>query len=1045
MSNRSYIDDNGKDPSVSAVEQSEEAGVTPGFLGGSDWPAGAAYKLNGEYYDGNDKKLKPNKKRTGAAGELFSAERSAENDILDQPSDDLDGNEHNEASPRGFYSGQGKMDKKGKSGGKNKKGGSMGRLKKGGPVGLIITAVLGIVGAISGMQLSQPFSLIAQFQETFNSMHTSANMRTKRIFGLQLGKQVKDPVKGTIFGRTLKITKKQREKLKQHGIEVDDDFQGTGTRVLKFMDGDEVKIVAADANAAKSIGNVSGVDADMGKAYNSKVFTFDDIYDQNTSFHHAYNKGSLTWRGQIANWFGTRVAAFLTNNKLTRNLFNDYESKKAAAGGDGLEAMKETLEEKTGSVEDGGEKVREYEEGKDEDGNDTGPKVKEEDTNADSSKMTRGDTNSLKSKMDKIKNKFASSANIVCGVSSAIGAISLAVSAAEALQVINLATSYFEAIDKVKAGNGSDAPINEMAGTLNEPKENTNVVLEKGDESKVGDNSNDKYDALLTKEVTTKKSAMQSEGVAALYSGRTVNSNDASVQSFNLTASVNKIMWGIGTSMDSFKACTIAKLAVAAAQAVDAAIDIVQCVLSVGAAIATEGAGIALAAKECVDLLVDVGIAVGKNIVVSTAIAAVFNTLMPMFTRMWTRDLISNIGGEDLGNALTSGGNMYLGGAHRANGGSPASMEKYKQYAVAHQQVIADNARFERESLSPFDLTSKNTFMGTLMTRLSSFASANSLVSVISSGSSVISSSVASLSPAASAYNIAEALPDSMEDYEKTCPYLASINMIGDAYCNPYVITDTTTINDNPADVITKVDEFNGLSDETTSDGNVKIAGDSDLAKYIRYCDNRSSMFGIADYNIVTDINSGTSANTGNTYVDAAVDGGIGAIPLIGDGIDIIEDAKALAHIGYISGESCVAGNDVDAASSPNWDKAKYYQRFIEDQSLAESMGMIDKSAVTAYLEEYYEEHPLDNSYEGIIARYSGLDKETVTDIMAIAKYYEYVNDYNPSERYAFGRPAVEVENELRFDNDNVVAGNVWATLADAISYADLRNRSYAV
>ena len=83
MSNRSYIDDNGKDPSVSAVEQSEEAGITPGFLGGSDWPAGAAYKLNGEYYDGNDKKIKPNKKRTGLASELSSAERSAENDILE--------------------------------------------------------------------------------------------------------------------------------------------------------------------------------------------------------------------------------------------------------------------------------------------------------------------------------------------------------------------------------------------------------------------------------------------------------------------------------------------------------------------------------------------------------------------------------------------------------------------------------------------------------------------------------------------------------------------------------------------------------------------------------------------------------------------------------------------------------------------------------------------------------------------------------------------------------------------------------------------------
>ena len=1039
MSNRSYIDDNGKDPSVSAVEQSEEAGITPGFLGGSDWPAGAAYKLNGEYYDGNDKKIKPNKKRTGLASELSSAERSAENDILDQPSDDLEGNEHNEASPRGFYSGRGKMDKKGRGGDKDKKSGGMVRLKKGGPVGLIITVVLGIVGAISGMQLSQPFSLIAQFQETFNSMHTSANMRTKRIFGLQLGKQVKDPVKGTIFGKTLKITKKQQEKLKQHGIEYDDDFQGTGNRVLKFDDGDDIKIIAADSAAAKAIGDLDGVDSGLGKAYNSKVFVFDDIYNENTGFHHAYNKGSLNWRGQIANWFGTRVAAFLTNNKLTRNMFNDYEDQKNAADGDGLKAMKDTLEEKTGSIDNEGEKVREV--GEPDTDEDSDANFKKKDSDVDSGKMTRGSTEDLGKKMDKIKSKFASSANVICGISSAVGAITMMVTAAEALQVINLATSYFEAIDKVKAGKGDEAPINELAGTLNERKVSKYKELESVSVDGDGKSEED-YSATIV-DTTSTKSAIESEGVAALFSGRTVSPNDASVQSFNLTSSINKIMGGINSSMAVFQTCTIAKLAVSAVQFVDAAIDLIGCI--VGLVTIETGVGAAAALAECGQLIIDIGVSVGKSALISAAIAGVFSAIAPVLTSAWTRDLISDIGGEDLGNALTSGGNMYLGGAHRANGGSPASLEEYKQYAVVHQQVVADNARFERESLSPFDITSKNTFLGTLMTKFSGFATASSLVGVMSSGSSIISSSVASLSPAASAYDIAKTLPDSLDDYKDTCPYLYSIGMIGDSYCNPYVITDTSTINDNPADIIDKVDELGGLSDDTTSDGNVKISGDSDLAKYIRYCDNRNSMFGATDYNIANDINSATSANTGNTYVDAAIDGAIGSLPLIGDGIDIFENVNALSHVGYISGESCVAGNNVNAVSSPNWDKAKYYQRFIEDQSLAESMGIIDKSAVTAYLEEYYEEHPLDTSYEGVIARYSGLDKDTVSDILYIARYYEYVNDYNPAERYAFGKPAVEVENELRFDNNNVVAKNVWATLADAISYADLRNRSYAV
>lgn len=1026
---------NKNDPSVRAVEDAESAGVAPGFMGGSDWPEDVAYRLNGEDYDKNGRRIKRRERSRRASDDLSAAERNASNgDDLEQPQDSLDGNRNNEVSAKGFYSGRGK--------GKNKKGKGekKGWLKKGGPIGAIIVVLFGVAGVSSMVQLSQPFSFVAQIVETFNSMQPSASLRTRTLFGYQMNRGWnRDPVRGTIFGSTFKITDKQQEKLRKYGIEYDEDFEGTGKRVLKFDDGDDIKIVAADKATANSFGDISGVDASTGKPYNSKAAVFDDLFaDKSSSFHHAYSSGSLTWRGQVANWFGTRVAAFLTNNKLTRNAFNNYEEQKAAADGDGLEAVKETLEEKTGAIENEGEKTREVVEKTDDDGN---VSYKKEDSSIDSGKMTRGDIEDLSKKMENIRSKFASSANIICGISSAVGAITMAVTAAETLQVINLATMYFEAIDKVKAGDGEAAPINELADTLNEKKSNTNDVLVSMEQV-----SDSEYDATIKKE-TTKKSAMESEGIAALYSGRKVNPSDPSVQSFNLTASIKNIMGGINSSMTAFQTCTIAKLAISAVELASAAADTLACIFSI-AAIET-GVGAATAVAECGKLIVDIGLSISRSVVIGVAIAGIFSALAPVLQSAWTRDLISNIGGEDLGNALTSGGNMYLGGAHRANGGSPASLEKYEQYAVLQQQVIADNARYERESLSPFDLTSKNTFMGALMMRLSEFAVADSFTSTILSGGAVVSSSIIALSPAASAYDIAKTLPDSIDEYEDTCPYLASIGMIGDAYCNPYVITDVTTINDSPADVIDKVYEFGGLADDTTSDGNVKIAGDSSLAKYIRYCDSRNSMFGATDYNIVNDLNSSTSANTGNTYADAAIDGAIGAIPIVGDGIDVFENSNALANVGYISGESCVAGNDVEnntlAVSSPGWDESKYYQRFIEDQSLAESMGLVEKSAVTAYLEDYYEEHPLDNSYEGVIARYSGLDKETVSDIMAIADYYEYINDYNPAERYAFGGEVVEKEEKLLFDNDNNVAKNTWVVLLNQISYADVRNRNFAV
>ena len=67
------------------------------------------------------------------------------------------------------------------------------------------------------------------------------------------------------------------------------------------------------------------------------------------------------------------------------------------------------------------------------------------------------------------------------------------------------------------------------------------------------------------------------------------------------------------------------------------------------------------------------------------------------------------------------------------------------------------------------------------------------------------------------------------------------------------------------------------------------------------------------------------------------------------------------------------------------------YQRFIEDQRLLENMGLIEKSSVTAFLEDYYEKHPLDNSFEGILARKTGLTKENVITTIDTINYLTFI------------------------------------------------------
>lgn len=86
------------------------------------------------------------------------------------------------------------------------------------------------------------------------------------------------------------------------------------------------------------------------------------------------------------------------------------------------------------------------------------------------------------------------------------------------------------------------------------------------------------------------------------------------------------------------------------------------------------------------------------------------------------------------------------------------------------------------------------------------------------------------------------------------------------------------------------------------------------------------------------------------------------------------------------------------------------YQRFIEDQRLLENMGLVEKSSVTAFLEDYYEKHPLDNSFEGILARKTGLTKENVIATLDTIHYLTFIADYNPDGYYPLNYMKPEAE-----------------------------------
>ena len=155
---------------------------------------------------------------------------------------------------------------------------------------------------------------------------------------------------------------------------------------------------------------------------------------------------------------------------------------------------------------------------------------------------------------------------------------------------------------------------------------------------------------------------------------------------------------------------------------------------------------------------------------------------------------------------------------------------------------------------------------------------------------------------------------------------------------------------------------------------------------------------------------------------------------------EIFNNAEIAEHIGYITGEACVTGNDSGVLS---WeDEGKYFERFVEDQRLAENMGLVEKSSVTAFLENYYEKHPLDNSFEGILARKTGLTKENVIATIDTINYLTFIADYDPDGYYPLNYQAPE-EEKVQIENNEYISNEDY--ISYKISYDFDTKRIYAI
>lgn len=869
-------------------------------------------------------------------------------------------------------------------------------LKKAAPTLALIALLLGGGITLLSGQGWQGFAMVNRFMQEGNTQATVSRLRgnflMRRIMKVTSGNS------GTIFdGDKFKLGKTQVALFEDSTMQFKEITlsDGTKSRVLGYDDGERFYAVSADSEVSSKL-NASTIKNEFGDYRN---ITYMDLATARTSvpdFDTKFTTASAIWRGQSGGWYDRLAAIYLKRRGATRNLFESF--KKTGDADTDLETLR--------SISDGTLKEPEKLSGtgiKDETDED-GSSYKQKDvaTDASTDEIQRTDTpeqveSKLNSKATAIAKVGTQGANIQCGLMMMGGAINEMAAAAEKAQIIALASQFFEAVQKTQAGFGSSSPMMEFLNLLNKPDANGH-------------------------------SAMTATGIAQTFGGK-FDVSDESAKMFNLEHTKRTLFNG-KVGLGSYTAADLKKCDYARAT-------------SAGADIALEA--ILFVSTGGIGSLAASALSVVGSFAMSAAITSLISLVIPAIATMATTNFITDTVGPIMGSGLDAGVRYYLPGQHQMGGGTGGDAAALAMFKQASAEVIAEDAEFERKTRSPFDPTSQYTFLGSLYSNLFSVAyTSPSALGLFGNLFAATQTSVSKLLPTASALENT----DLTHEVDNDCPTLSEVGAVGDHYCIPFITSDLSTIEVDPAEVFAHVKSANHyvethtecdengckiVADEIEIDGvkynkhhcpnfeengysltaeceNIKLDNNgnpviamnfdtlsapphgyseveaSSLGRYITFCNQRDTQYGTADSNIASKLTT-----TGSSTVDNIINNLGNAVDIVGDIQDLIETAKQEKNAGWISGRWCL-----DSSSNERWEnEIKWYQRYSQDQRMMVDMGIIDKSSTETALENYYAENPLDNSFEGIIARYSGYTKEDVVAVMDMIEYYNYIANYD--------------------------------------------------
>lgn len=910
----------------------------------------------------------------------------------------------------------------------------MNQAKKLGPFGTILIIVGALVGIFAGTQSLAPFGLLANGLDQFNNLRTSMNRRTTYFKRFTMDKTRNASVtKATIFSpEHFSVSKRMKNKLGKQHIYYFGEKEGYSTRFMVYEDKDTGKRYAVTAKEGDIGGvpdsvkvKIDGEDVEININTKMKI---DDALIESDNFSRSFDVGTRTLKGHIAGWFDDLSAKLHFRIGSTRNKFKDTSD---VADDDEVvdhakhkdKMLDETIPDSDSETDDLVPK-RKYNE-------ETGEWEEEllpdhVDTDGDGIKKgaTQGDIEgALKKRTKAVVGGMKATTDIACTIMKAYSMLSVMMAAIQVANILNYVTGYFEAIDRTKAG---DAGRNELSYYMTGlSKKGTTLDA---DGNVVREDTNSLQSPAWNQFFSSGSLVLQSDDKIADKFNRDkvmqYGISDSAGIIGDILSKTGEVTSNIAGGIAAYKACLTTQGVMAA---VDLVVDIVLAFLTVG---------IGTFIKQALGELWKDAI---LNIVMG-AIVTGFMALIPQIAQWMAKDIISNMAGEDAAYAINSGFNIYAGQQMQMSSGLPADEAHLMAHWREQQEVIAEEGEFERSMRSPFDPTSKYTFLGSIVNSLMPIANTwSSPLTTISKTTNAVGTALMGLRPTANAEG--EAKFETSLRYD--CANLSQINLVGDVFCNPYFVTDFSTMEDDPSDVIDEVatdNDIAGIDDnfkwddergwiDTDDDGepdayNPTINPGGELSKWVVSCAVRDTQFGLVDSNVMSAVSS--LWKLGDDTLNTVVETGVGMLPFVGDAQDIANAASEAVNLDWATGENCKK------------EEYKYFSRYSEDQRMMESAGIIDQSAVVAFLEDYYKENPIDNSYEGIIARYSGYTKEEVISVLDTMEYIEWLAEYNPTN---YGPEKPELKNDsYQYESNDVIAKSE-AIIGNYIIFDDLRTR----